>query len=282
MTNISSLRDYKEETMGNKAVKTPIGMVSSYFYPFASEPVGAHPVYGARVDMGAAVKGYLSITTASGDISGDDAMLLYFEQFVSGQVDVETTLSDLEVNASIYGHGYKQGRETSNGEDSAPNGAYAFIEPILRKDKSMVYRATFLYKCTAMLSAEKQEADTRKSDFNPKMNAVSLRIMKDNADAWRERQDFATLSEAEAFIASLGGSTAAYGVTISHVGSGASTPGEGTTYVTAGQSMVIDFGSKDPTALYDNAQSVTSSISAHKYTISSISADHEIVAVWST
>ena len=59
-----------------------------------------------------------------------------------------------------------------------------------------------------MLSAEKQEADTRKSDFNPKMNAVSLRVMKDNADAWRERQEFPTQSEAEAFIDSLAGGTA--------------------------------------------------------------------------
>lgn len=268
--------------MGNKAVKTPIGMVSSYFFPFASEPVGAHPVYGDKVDMGAAVKGYLSITTASGDISGDDAVLLYFEQFVSGHVDVETTLSDLEVNAKVYGHSYKQGRETSSGEDSAPNGAYAFIEPILRKDKTLVYRATFLYKTTAMLSAEKQEADTRKSDFNPKMNAVSLRVMKDNADAWRERQEFPTQSEAEAFIDSLAGGTAAYGVTVTHVGNGTSDPGEGTTYVTAGESFSVDFGATDPTALYDNAANVTSKLSSHKYTISSIAAGHEIVAVWST
>ena len=171
--------------MGNKAVKTPLGMVSSYFFPFASEPVGTHPVYGDKVDMGAAVKGYLSLATASGDITGDDAMLLYFEQFVSGQIDVETTLSDLEVNAKIYGHSYKAGRETAKGEDSAPNGAYAFIEPILKKDKTLVYRASFFYKTTAMLSAEKQEADTRKSDFNPKMNAVNLRVMKDNAGIHR-------------------------------------------------------------------------------------------------
>ncbi len=268
--------------MGNKAVKTPLGMVSSYFFPFASEPVGTHPVYGEKVDMGAAVKGYLSLTTASGDITGDDAMLLYFEQFVSGQVDVETTLSDLEVNAKLYGHSYKAGRETAKGEDSAPNGAYAFIEPILKKDKTLVYRASFFYKVTAMLSAEKQEADTRKSDFNPKMNAVSLRVMKDNADAWRERQEFPTQSEAEAFIDSLAGGTAAYGVTITHIGTGTSDPGEGTTYVTAGQSLAIDFGTKDPTALYDNAVNVTSNLAAHKYTVSSIAAAHEIVAVWST
>ncbi len=43
--------------MGNKAVKTPIGMVSSYFFPFASEPAGAHPTYERKIDMGAAVEG---------------------------------------------------------------------------------------------------------------------------------------------------------------------------------------------------------------------------------
>lgn len=47
-------------------------------------------------------------------------MLLYFEQFVSGQVDVETTLSDLEVNAKIYGHSYKAGRETAKGRGQRP------------------------------------------------------------------------------------------------------------------------------------------------------------------
>ena len=114
------------------------------------------------------------------------------------------------------------------------------------------------------------------------MNAVSLRVMKDNAGAWRERQEFPTQSEAEAFIDSLAGGTAAYGVTITHIGAGTSDPGEGTTYVTAGQSLAINFGAKDPTALYDNAVNVTSKLATHKYTVSSIAAAHEIVAVWST
>ncbi len=38
----------------------------------------------------------------------------------------------------------------------------------------------------------------------------------------------------------------AYGVTITHIGTGTSDPGEGTTYVTAGQSLAIDFGTKGP------------------------------------
>ena len=52
--------------------------------------------------------------------------------------------------------------------------------------------------------------------------------------------------------------------------------------MTAGESLPIDFGSKDPTALYDNTANVTSKLATHKYTISSIAAAHEIVAVWST
>lgn len=270
--------------MGNKAVKVPLGMRSSYFFPIASEPDNAHPIYAAtRVDMGAAVKGYLSVTVASGDVSGDDAALLHFEQWTSAQADVETTLSDLEVNSTLYGHTYEDDKETSNMADSAPNGAYAFIEPLLLKSKKVVYRATWLYKTTAMQSAEKQEADTRKNDFNPKNNAVSLYAMADNTGAWRERKDFDTLENAEAFITALAqGNTAAYAVTIQHEGGGASTPGAGTVYVTSGQSQVIDFGATDPTALYDNAVNVTAKISNHKYTISSIAADHKILAIWST
>lgn len=268
--------------MGNKAVKTPIGMVLSYFFPFASEPAGAHPVYGSKIDMGAAVKGYLRVNTATADVYGDDALLVPIELFVSGQMDVETTLSDLEVNAALFGHRFEAGRETSNGDDAAPNGAYAFIQAIMKKDKSIIYRPTFLRKVAAMPQSEKQESDTKKEGLDPKMNAVSLKVMKDNLGDWREREDFGSLAEAEAFIDELAGESAAYAVRIQHSGVGASTPGVGTTYVTAGQSQVIDFGTNDPDKLYDNGADVTASIASHKYTISAIAADHDLVAIWTT
>lgn len=268
--------------MGNKAVKTPIGMVSSYFFPFASEPAGAHPVYGPHVDMGAAVKGYLSVNTATYELYGDDALLVPFELFVSGQMDAETTLSDLEVNASLFGHAYSGGIETSNGNDASPFGGYAFIQSIMKADKRIIYRATFLRKTCAIMSSEKQEADTKKEGLDPKMNAVSLKVMKDNAGDWRVREDFTSLAAAEEFISDLGGASTAYAVRIQHSGAGASTPGEGTIYIEAGENVVIDFGSDDPDALYDNGTDKTSSIASHKYTISAIAADHDVVAIWTT
>lgn len=183
-------------------VKTPVGMITSTYWPIKAESENAHPVYDAGIDMGAAVKGYLTITTASASIPGDDIAQLEVEKFTSGQFDAETTMSDLEVNAKIYGHTYDDsGTEISSSDDVSPNGGYSFIEPILTKEKKTIYRATCLMKVSAMASSEKQEADTKKSgELSPKMNVVSYKVMEDNKRTWRKRQDFETKSDAEAFI----------------------------------------------------------------------------------
>ena len=185
-------------------VKMPLGMRRSWYFPITNEPAGKKHVYGEKIDMGAAVKGYLSVTTASASIPGDDITQVEIEKFVSGQLDAETTMSDLEVNAKIYGHKYtEEGGEVSSSEDVSPNGGYAFIEPILKKDKSIIFRATCLHKVCAMPSSERQEADTKKSgELSPKNNAVSYKVMEDATGAWRTRKDFSTIAEAESFIES--------------------------------------------------------------------------------
>lgn len=196
--------------MKTSTVKVPLGMRRSWWFPIASEADAAKPVYGDKVDMGAAVKGYLSITTASASVPGDDIEQVSIEKFVSGQLDAETTMSDLEVNAKLYGHKYSEETgETSSSEDHAPNGGYAFIEPILLKDKTVVYRATFLRKVCAMAQSEKQEADTKKSgELAFKNNAVSFKVLEDNTGVWRMRQDLETLALAEKYIEDQAGKSA--------------------------------------------------------------------------
>ena len=183
-------------------VKVPLGMRRSWYYPITAENDNAKPTYGEKLDMGAAVKGYLSITTASASIPGDDIAQVEVEKFVSAQLDAETTMSDLEVNAKIYGHTYsEEGGEVSSSNDVSPNGGYAFIEPIMLKDKTVVYRATCLHKVSAMAQSEKQEADTKKSgELSFKNNAVSYKVMEDNTGNWRIRKDLDSLSKAETFI----------------------------------------------------------------------------------
>lgn len=191
--------------MNVRKVTLPLGMQTSDYYPITAEPAGAHPSYAAGIDLGAAVKGYLSITTVTGEIVGDDTIQLDTEKFVSAKADVETTLSDLEINAKLYGHTYtKENGEVSAGEDEAGHGAYTFVEPIIKKDKSRVFRATILFKARAIAGSEKQEADTRKpSDFSPKNNAVSFKVTMDNSGAWRQRKELDSLDAAREWINSV-------------------------------------------------------------------------------
>lgn len=186
-------------------VKVAVGMLTSTFWPITEEPENAHPKYDAGIDMGAAVKGYISVTTATASIPGDDIVQLETERFTGGQLDTETTMSDLEVNAALYGHSYSEdGGEESTSDDVSKNGGFSFIEPILTKDKTTIYRATCLRKVAAMASSEKQEADTKKpGELNPKMNVVSFKIMEDNKRSWRVRKDCPSEEEANAFINSV-------------------------------------------------------------------------------
>lgn len=183
-------------------VKAPLGMQTLDVWPIAVEPDNAHPTYEASVNLGAAVKGYLTVTTATATIPGDDIVQVEDEVFASAQLDTETTMSDLQINATLFGHSYSDAAgEESKSSDRAKLVGLSFIEPVLKKDKSVVYRATCLRKACAMASSEKQEADTRKpGELNPKMNVVSFKIFEDNAGSWRLRNDFATKAEAEAFI----------------------------------------------------------------------------------
>ena len=183
-------------------VKLPLGMQTLDFWPITAEPENAHPTYAASVNLGAAVKGYLTVTTASASIPGDDIIQVEDEVFTGAQLDTETTMNDLSVNATLYGHAYNaESGEVSKGTDRAKNGGISFVEPILMKDKSVAYRATCLFKAAPMPQSEKQEADTKKpGELNPKMYPVSFKVMEDNSQAWRVRNDFATRSEADAFI----------------------------------------------------------------------------------
>ena len=183
-------------------VKTPLGMQTLDFWPITAENANSHPTYSAAVNLGAAVKGYLTVTTATASIVGDDVEQLFDEFFAGAQLDSETTMSDLQVNATLFGHSFsEENGEESKSSDSAALGGISFIEPILLRDKGKVYRATCLRKASAIASSEKQEADTRKpGELNPKNNPVSFKVMEDNLGSWRVRKDFESYDAAYAFV----------------------------------------------------------------------------------
>ena len=193
------------------SVMTEFGAEKSWYFPIIKEPEGASPEYGDKLDMGHFVKAELTVNIASASISGDNITQVEVEEFTGGQLNAETTKSDLEINAKIFGHKFSEaGVEVSSAGDSAPNGGYAFIQHILTKDKQKIYRATFLHKVTAMAGSEKQTANTKTpGSLTFANNVVSYKVLADNTGAWRSRQDFTDLAEAVAFINNIAGAASA-------------------------------------------------------------------------
>lgn len=261
-------------------VKEKYGLVYSAFFPIASMPENAHPVYGPEVDMGAAVKAYLSMNFAEAQLYGDDVLQLEVREFTGGQLDAETLLNDLEIESKLFGSQYSAGVATDNKNDAPNEGGYGYIQK-LKTPSGTVYRGCFLYRVGPRMSAD--NSDTKNSSITFANNAVTYSVMVDNVGDWRSRQDLSSEAAAKAFIRGLAkaASGGAFAVKVNHVGTGSSNPGPGTVFVTAGGGLEIIFAA-DPVKLYDGVNDVTASISGHKYTVSNVSADHIITAIFAS
>lgn len=264
--------------MKNKTVHVKLGMRRAYFAPIVATPANSHPTYGQVLDTGEAVVGHLAVTYMTGDVFGDDAKRLHVENFISAQLDSETTCSELEISSQIFGRTLTSGEERSHIDDAPPAGGFGYIEPFIKADKTMVYRGVFLYNVSAMPSTEKDDSDTRKNDFNPVMNAISYTVMADNTGSWRARKEFNTEQAADDWIMSMFGAANGHSVSVRSTGAGSVTP-SGTSMVAAGGSLVLTM-SVVPTKVYDNAADVTSSVSNKTYTIANAAADHDVFVVF--
>ncbi len=183
-------------------VKGVIGLSKSFFAPItANDSADAHPTYGDKVDLGSAVKAYLSVKTADLLVHGDNGIEIQDSLFAGGTLDQETLLNSLELDSKIYGSKLgEDGSVTDADTDAAPEGCVGYIQEILKKDKTRVYRGVFFYRASATTSARKDDADTRKDSIEYKNNAISWAIMTDNTGAWRDRAEFPTMPEAETWL----------------------------------------------------------------------------------
>lgn len=183
-------------------VMVEIGAEKSLFFPIKSEPENAKPVYDTRLDMGHFVKAEMTLNFVSASIPGDNVSQCDVDEFVSGQLNAETTMNSLEINSKIYGHKYtEEDGEVSAVGDVPVSGGYAFVQHILKKDRTKVYRATFLRKVTAIPGSEKQTGNTKTpGSLAFANNAVAYKISPDNTGTWRNREDFPTMEAAMAYI----------------------------------------------------------------------------------
>lgn len=258
-------------------VKEKFGLVYSAFFPIGSLPENSHPVYGGPVDLGAAVKAYLTINYAEAQLYGDDVLHLDLREFTGAQLDAETLLNDLEVESQVFGSTMEAGVLTDHKDDSAKPGGYGYIQK-LKTQLGTVFRACFLYLVRARMTAD--NADTRGSSITFANNAITYGVMPDNTGAWRSRQDFTTEADAKAFLQGLAKAVSggAFAVKVAIIGNGTSAQ-KGTQFITGGSSFTVTFGSA-PAKLFDGSNDVTAQLSDGSYTISNINSDHQITAIF--
>lgn len=190
--------------MGN--FKTAIGLKSLVFYPATSSG------YGTAVDLGSAVKAYLSVETNDLTIYGDDVLELEMSSFKKGTLNTETWLDELELESKLFGSSYETVTDGTDKEsadhidDVTPDGAVAFIRKLLKRDadtneKKTIYRAVVLPKCTAQRASQKEEADTKGESLEPKTHPVDFTVAPNDSGYWRYRADFDTEDAARNYIA---------------------------------------------------------------------------------
>lgn len=195
-----------------KELRTAIGMNGLVFYPTAAGG------YGAAVELGSAVKAYLSVETNDLTIYGDDVLELEMSSFKKGTLNTETWLDALELESALFGSSYTavSGGDTKEAadhvDDVTPDGAVCFIRKLLKRDaetkaKTTVYRAVVLPKCTAQRASQKEEADTKGENLEPKTHPVDFTIQPNDDGYWRYRADFDTEAAALAYIASKVGAS---------------------------------------------------------------------------
>lgn len=201
--------------------KGQIGLEYLGYSKITAEPEAAHPTYDQTIlELGAAVKAYLSVTTAKLREYGDNALKISADYFTEGLLDVDTLLNDPEVASVVYGASFTDGELTHLSTDEPPAGAVFYIQDILVQTngvKTRMYRAVFLYKATASLSSFKDESDTRNGSLAFKHGLTSFVLATDNAMAWRSVKEFAVtegkageaLAQAKAWIKTKLGAAAA-------------------------------------------------------------------------
>lgn len=190
----------------SKKTKVKIGLSHPTFVPIVEEPDSAAPVYAAaekELSLGHGAKANLTVTTNELRVYGDNALQLSADMFANGTLATETILDDLELEAALYGSKSDAGSVTDAGDDASPAGAVYYIQKLMKKDKTIFFRAVVLFRCEANRAGYTDESDTQRDAIDAKNHPVSFNVFLANNNEWRWRKDFDTEAAALEAIKAL-------------------------------------------------------------------------------
>lgn len=161
------------------------------FAPVSTTPEGQIPTYDYEnaVTVGKLVKADLTVTNASGELYGDDALAEKVDMFASGSLALETDDKTDEVHAAIHGatQDTTSKEVTDSDSDNAPRGGLVYYKVIIRNGVR-IYKGVFLPLVKAILGND--SAATKGSSITFGTSSTTFTVFRCNSGAWRVTKEF--------------------------------------------------------------------------------------------
>lgn len=240
------------------------------------EPLNTLPSYGAGRVIGKLVTANLTANLSVGDMYADDGLAEQINEFLSGTIVMETDDMSDDTAAAIYGATVVDNEVKYNKGDVCPLGCLGYYKSMVRNGVRY-YQGYFYPKVRASLGAD--NAQTKGAEVTFQTTSTTFTVFAPNVGDWRITCTFSNEADAKAWVAEKVGVKDFFAVKVLVSGQGEVSP-VGTSFVESGGDLAIQI-SGVPTAVYDNGQDVTSNISANVYTLSTVTAAHNISVIYS-
>lgn len=182
------------------------------FAPVATTPDNALPTYNFEsvVTIGKLVAANLTVTNASGELYGDDALAEKIDMFASGSLELQTDDKTAEVHAALHGATLDELEEelTDSDSDVAPRGGLAYYKVLIRNGVR-VYQGVFHPLVNAILGND--SAATKGSSITFGTSTTTFTVFRCNSGAWRIRKEFENEADVIAWCDEKLGNTATSG-----------------------------------------------------------------------
>lgn len=187
------------------------GARNSFWAPWADGATDSDatklPAYGAAKSFGELNKVTDNPNFNEGSLPGDDQIVLYEKKFKDGTVDAESVFIPVEDAATMFGAAYDDSMGMAHGDDDTPPYiGYGFITHHVGKNVEY-YQTVFYPKLKANPTAA--DFETRGDTSNFKTDKLQFHWESPLCRKYKIIKDFATETEANAYIAGLFAGTAA-------------------------------------------------------------------------
>jgi len=255
-----------------------IGLAYPVWAKITGETASALPTYSAGFALGGAIKADLTITNATGQLYAENMLIEDVSEFSSATIALETDNLTLTAQAAIFGAALVNDELGFGADDVAPFGGFGYYQ-VLMVNGVKKYRAFYYPKVKAKFETE--SASTKGNSITFGSAAITLTVVKPKFGKWRYVKEFDTEEAAKAYIDSKLSVAEWHQINVmvsGAVGPEGASP-SGITMVADGEDFVLNI-SGTVTAVYDNGDDVTASITGGAYTLANVTTAHNIAVIF--